>query len=155
MLLGTANFPLLLPSSESFHVPSHATISLLNMPLPPLSPGASIASGPFRPTLLLLARGAGMSKTSGDFALRGGASTTIGAGFLWAIELGARLLLLALDGATDILLLLFLLFGGEIDDADEGISSDAESLLIEASSAASSHSRTWPKVLSTCMTLEV
>jgi hypothetical protein len=49
---------------------------------------------------------------------------------------------------------LFFLVGGDSDDADEGISSETESLLIEASSAASSHSRTWPKVLSTGMTLE-
>jgi hypothetical protein len=36
----------------------------------------------------------------------GGASTTIGVGLSGALVLGARLLLLALDGATDILLLL-------------------------------------------------
>jgi hypothetical protein len=78
------------------------------MPLPPLNPGGSIVSGPFLPTLRLLGL-AGTSTIKGDLKLRGGASTTMGAGLLGAMVLGARLLLLALDGATDILLGVFFL----------------------------------------------
>jgi hypothetical protein len=76
------------------------------MPLPPLSPGVSIFSGPFLPTLLSLVLGGGISTINGDFMFLGGASTTIGVGLSGALVLGALLLLLALDGATDILLLL-------------------------------------------------
>ena len=70
--------------------------------------------------------------------------------------LGARLLLLALDGATDISRdLLLLLLGVKFEDAldgDEGTYPDSESLLKEATSAWSSHLRTWPKLSSDEMT---
>lgn len=82
-------------------------MSLLNMPLPPLSPGVSI-SGPFLPTLLLLGR-AGTSMIRGVFAPPLEMSTTTGAGLSGARVLGARLLLLALEGAIDMLVCLFLL----------------------------------------------
>jgi len=61
---------------------------------------------------------------------------TIGAGFSGAIMLGARLRLLALDGATDMTLLPLLLFGGvKFDETVEGSYPDSESLLEEATSA--------------------
>lgn len=86
------------------------------MPLPPLSPGAAMR-GPFRPTLLLLGL-TGTSIIRGDLAPERGTSTTMGVGDSGARVLGARLLLRALDGARDILLLLlFLSRGEEIDDA--------------------------------------
>lgn len=59
-----------------------------------------------------------MSTISGDFILRGGASTTIGAGVSGARVLGARLRLLALDGATDISSgCFFFLLREKLDDA--------------------------------------
>ena len=97
--------PFLVPSSEFSQVPSQATISLLNIPLPPLNPGASTA-GSTLPLLLLLVLGvAGTSTMRGDFAPLRGISTTIGDEFRGALVLGARLLLLARDMATDILFL--------------------------------------------------
>jgi hypothetical protein len=97
-----------------------------------------------------------MSNIKGDFALRGGASTTIGAELRGAMVLGARLRLLALDGATDISLFFSLFLCGvkfeEALDSDEELCSDTESLLKEATSAWSSHSRTWPNLSSHDMT---
>jgi hypothetical protein len=129
------------------------------MPLPPLRPGASMASGPFLPTLRLLARLFGLltgtSIINGDFMFLGGASTTIGTGLSGALMLGARLLLLALDGATDILLVLLLLFLDVNDDAlDRGevVRMDSVSLL-EARSVWSSHPWTWPNLSSDSVTL--
>lgn len=91
------------------------------MPLPPLSPGASI-NAPFLPTLLLLGL-AGTSMIKGDLAPLRGTSTTMGVGAREALVLGARLLLRTLDGATDILLLLLLRLGVKLvevaDDDDE------------------------------------
>lgn len=92
---------------------------------------------------------------NGDFAFRGGASTTIGAGLSGALILGARLLLLALDGATDISLALLLLFLDVNEDAlDRGevVRIDSESLL-EATSVWSSHPWTWPNLSSDSVTL--
>lgn len=112
MLLGIERLPFFMPLSELFHVPSHATISLLNMPRPPLSPGASMDL--CLPTLLLL-DGGGTSMIRGVFAPPLETSTTIGPGLRGARVLGARLLLLAREGATDILLgfLLLVPFLGE------------------------------------------
>jgi hypothetical protein len=124
------------------------------MPLPPLSPGVSIFSGPFLPALLLLALlfglGAGTSTISGDFMFLGGASTTIGVAFSGALVLGARLLLLALDGATDIMLTLFACLLGAMNVSEEDMLERGEvlacgersSLLEVATSAWSSHLRT-------------
>lgn len=110
MLLGMERVPFLVPSSEFSQVPSHATINLLNMPLPPLSPGASTMGSRMLRTLLLLARGAGAgtSMMSGDLAPLRGTSTTMGCDVNGALVLGARLLLRARDSATDILFLRFL-----------------------------------------------
>jgi hypothetical protein len=116
------------------------------MPLPPLSPGVSILSGPFLPTLLLLGLGGGISTISGDFMFLGGASTTIGVGLSGALVLGARLRLLALecafDGATDILLFLLLCLFGDAELGEETLERDevlaclgGSSLLNEATSA--------------------
>ena len=105
MLLGIESVPFLVPSSEFSQVPSQATMSLLNIPLPPLNPGASTA-GSTLPRLLLLALGVtGTSTMRGDFAPLRGISTTIGAAVRGALVLGARLLLLARDMATDIFFL--------------------------------------------------
>ena len=94
-LLGTDSLPLTMPLSEFSHVPSQATIKRLNIPLPPLNPGASIITGP-----LLRGRGeAGNTISSGGL---GGTGMTIGAEP--RTLLGALLRLLALDdggGAWD------------------------------------------------------
>lgn len=96
-----------------------------------------MASGPLLPTLRLLGLG-GTSSISGDFALLGGTSTTIGPAKL-ALVLGARLLLRARDGATDISLDgAFFFFGVNVDEAldgDEGTYPDPESLVKDATSA--------------------
>lgn len=55
---------------------------------------------------------------------RGGASTTIGAGVKGALVLGARLLLLALDGATDILFATGCFFFLLREKLDEALDSD-------------------------------
>lgn len=81
-------------------------------------------SGPFLPTLraLLLDR-TGMSTTIGVRGLLGGPSTTMGPGG-GARMLGARLRLLAREGATDISRLFLCLRLGvkleEVLDGDEG-----------------------------------
>src|SRR5690242_16991490 len=119
-LLGIARSLFFSPSSEFSHVPSHATISLLNMPHPPLSPGVSM-NGTFRPTLLArLTDRTGMSTTIGVRGLLGGAYTTIGPGG-GARMLGARLRLRAREGATDIPRL-FLRFrvGVKLEEALDG-----------------------------------
>jgi hypothetical protein len=65
--------------------------------------------------------------------------------------LGARLRLLALDGATDMILdPLLLLFGVRFEDeldGNEEMYPDSESLLKEATAAWPSHLRTWPNSL--------
>jgi hypothetical protein len=85
---------------------------------------------------------------SGDFALLGGASTTMGPGAKLARVLGARLRLRAREGATDMVRSpLFFLLGVNPDEAldgDEGTYPDAESWLTEATSAQSGHERKWP-----------
>jgi hypothetical protein len=93
-----------------------------------------------------------MSTMSGDFMFLGGASTTIGCGFIGALVLGARLLLLALDGATDMMLtLLASLFGAmkvseEILERGEVLACGERSSLLEvATSAVSSQLRRRPK----------
>jgi len=105
-LLGMERLPFFMPLSELFHVPSQATISLLNMPRPPLSPGAS--RDLWRPTLRLREGGGGTSTMRGVLAPPRETSTTIGPGLRGARVLGARLLLRARDGATDMVLGLFL-----------------------------------------------
>jgi hypothetical protein len=66
--------------------------------------------------------------------------------------LGARLPLLALDGAADMIIdPLLLLFGLKFEDELDGNEEtypDSEPLLKEATSAWSSHLRMWPNLLS-------
>jgi hypothetical protein len=77
--------------------------------------------GPFRPTLLLLALGgAGTSMIRGVLLPLRGTSTTMGAGDRGALVLGARLMLRARDGATDILLPLLLPLMVKLEDALDG-----------------------------------
>jgi hypothetical protein len=80
----------------------------------------------------------------------GGASTTIGVAFNGALVLGARLLLLALDGATDMMLTLFACLLGAMNVSEEEMLERGEvlacgersSLLEVATSAWSSHLQT-------------
>jgi hypothetical protein len=95
-----------------------------------------MASGPFLPTLLLLGL-AGTSIIRGDFMVLGGASMTIGVGFKEALMLGARLRLLALEGALegaiDILVsFALLLLGVKFEEALDDVSSGLGALLKEA-----------------------
>lgn len=78
-------------------------------------------SGPFLPILLaLLLDRTGISTTIGVRGLLGGPSTTIGPGG-GARILGARLRLLAREGATDISrLFLCLFFGVKLEEALDG-----------------------------------
>jgi hypothetical protein len=74
---------------------------------------------------------------------------TTGPGLWEILVLGARLRLLALDGATDIALdLVFFLLGVKFEAALEGGEGDSESLLKEATSAWSSHLPTRPNASS-------
>jgi hypothetical protein len=74
----------------------------------------------------------------GDFMVLGGASMTIGVGFKEALMLGARLRLLALEGALEgaidmLVSFLLPLFGVKFEEAlDDDVSSGPEPLLIEA-----------------------